>query len=109
MSLESLLAQIKTAAELEVIESSDLFAVERVARATRAADGFQVAALFVVASVFERLARRADGEEGSLDSSGYRAIFDAACELLRTPNWAAGSSKMQFLVELLNPDRDSVH
>jgi hypothetical protein len=98
-NLHALVAALSHLPKLREVESAELFDVESRALAVSIGSGYLKTALFIIAFSFDRLARRADGDELK-PGHAYAAICAKAIHALSVDQWTVGASTLDELVDL---------
>ncbi|MGO9742620.1 MAG: hypothetical protein ACLPN5_14145 [Roseiarcus sp.] len=97
--MNALIAALTRLPELAEVESSELFVIEKKAFSISVPMGYRKTALFFIAVLFDRLARKSDGEE-LLPGASYSAICAKAVEALSVASWHDGAAKLEELADI---------
>jgi hypothetical protein len=99
-SLDSLIAALDRLTRLAEVEAANLFEIEREAFSVSARPGYRKTALFLVALIFDKLARKAESDPSPASGEAYAAICEASTKAISTNDWADGTPALEALVEL---------
>ena len=99
IALDALVAALKRLPELAEVEAADLFGIEKRAFSVSGSAGYKKTTLFLIAMLFDRLARHTEGEEPK-PGRMYSAICESAISALRVDGWTDGAQKLEELVAL---------
>ena len=97
--LDGLIATLARLPHLAQVEAANLYAIEQKAFSISVASGYRKTVLFLVAILFDRLARKIDGEEPRPGSS-YVAICDKTREVLSVDDWREGAQGLEEIVDM---------
>ena len=97
--LDALIAALIRLPELAEVEAAELFSVEKEAFSISEHIGYKKTALFLIAMLFDRLARRTDAREPQAGQA-YLAICTKAIEALKINDWNDGVQTLEELVDM---------
>jgi hypothetical protein len=99
MAYGDLVAALGRLPELDEVEPAHLFDIEKKAFLVTENAGYRRTALFLIAMLFDRLGRRADGEQPK-PGKMYSAICESTISALGANSWTDGTQRLEELVEL---------
>jgi hypothetical protein len=97
--LDALVAALRRLPELGEVEAGELFDIEKKAFLASERSGYKKTAVFLIAMVFERLARKSEGEEPKSGQT-YSVICERAIGALAADDWNGGAQKLEELVDI---------
>jgi hypothetical protein len=84
---------------LAEVDAAELFGVERTALSFSEKAGYKKTALFLIAMLFDRFARKTEAPK-SQSGSAYSAICATAIDALTVDDWNKGAQTLEVLVDM---------
>jgi hypothetical protein len=99
ITLDELFAALTRLPNLAEVEAGNLYDIERKAFSILGASGYRKTALFVVAMLFDRLARKLEAEDPG-PGQAYAAICNKTLEVLSVDDWRDGAQRLEEIVDM---------
>lgn len=99
ITLDELIEALTRLPDFPEVEAANLYDIEKRAFSISGVSGYRKTTLFMIAMLFDRLARKLDGEQ---PQSGelYAAICDKAREALLVDEWRNGAPRLEELTDM---------
>lgn len=96
---DDLVAALARLPELKEVEAAHLFDIEKKVFSVAESTGYRSTALFLIAMLFDRLARKSAGEQPKAGEV-YSAICERSIRAVEANTWTDGAPRLEELVGL---------